>query len=100
MTDYLLTPERRNQITNLLNHDQDSFHLAQQAIDIACQEQLAECNIPARQREAVELVFERIGGYQIAYTAECGTNFNFTNEQFQSLKQEILDKIGGSDERT
>ena len=86
MTEYLLTPERRDQIVNLLNHDQDTFHLAQEAVDIACQEQLTECEEKAKpvwQRESVEMVFERIDEFLLGGWV--------SKDTCKHIRQEILD---------
>lgn len=88
MTEYLLTLEEVLRAKYL--ESRESYFDGMKGIerldaqDIAiAKAQLAKCDIPARQREAVEMVFKRIE----ELWCEC--------DFIEDLKQEILDKIGG-----
>lgn len=105
MTEYLLTPEEIQKVIDDYKAISDDNILRlcrgdyEDVIDLLIQAQLARCNIPARQREAVEMVFERIevsfGGTK--YSRKRGEEPYYSYEvllaDWKSLKAEILDKI-------
>jgi len=95
MTEYLLTPEEIVFELNCSKGIVDTYdsNILQASEDVA-QAQLAKCEEKAKpvwQREAVEMVFERIE----RLWQDCDYICHIPLQDYQSLKQEILDKIGG-----
>ena len=102
MTEHLLTPEEIAQeldIAEECSYEYSGGTLSTIDVYPLLQKQIAKCDIPARQREAVQGAFERI-------EKEMTSNFNsdlgtvsagkyILNNVLQSLKQDILKEVKG-----